>query len=87
MICEYEYGWEMGYDCGWEEEGRVWLEEEFGKGGNWEGEEGSKKKEREEDKNEWGGRWRDKNKGGGWGGDENSKWRWVKGLVKRREKI
>lgn len=50
----------MGYDSPSEEEPRVSLEDQFAKGGNSDPQEGTKKKQRQDDKNQSARRSRDK---------------------------
>ena len=73
IISQYQYAWEMGYDSPSEEEPRVSLEDQFAKGGNSDPQEGTKKKQRQDDKNQSARRSRDKNNPAPSRGDQNTK--------------
>ena len=73
IISQYQYAWEMGYDSPSEEEPRVSLEDQFAKGGNLDPQEGTKKKQRQDDKNQSARRSRDKNNPAPSRGDQNTK--------------
>lgn len=50
IISQEQYAWAMGYDSPDEKEPRVSLEDQFAKGGNIDPQEGTKKKQRQDDK-------------------------------------
>ena len=52
IISQDQYAWAMGYDSPDEDEPRVSLEDQFAKGGNLDPQEGTKKKQRQNDKNQ-----------------------------------
>ena len=72
MISQYQYAWEMGYDSPDEKEPRVSLEDQFSKG-NSDPQEGTKKKQRQDDKNQSARRSRDKTNPSPSRGDQNTK--------------
>ena len=62
IISQDQYAWNMGYDSPSEKEPRVSLEDQYGNNmGNQDPQEGTKKKQRQEDKNQSARRTRDKN--------------------------
>jgi hypothetical protein len=69
IISQEQYAWEMGYDTADEDEPRVPL----GYGGNSDPQEGTKKKQRQDDKNQSARRSRDKNNPNPSRGDQNTK--------------
>lgn len=73
IISQYQYAWEMGYDSPSEEEPRVSLDDQYAKGGNSDPQEGTKKKQRQDDKNQSARRSRDKNNPTPSRGDQNTK--------------
>lgn len=73
IISQDQYAWEMGYDSPDESEPRVSLEDQFSKGGNTDPQEGTKKKQRQDDKNQSARRSRDKNNPSPSRGDQNTK--------------
>lgn len=72
IISQEQYAWEMGYDSPDEDEPRVSLEDQFSKGGG-DLQEGTKKKQRQNDKNQSARRSRDKNNPAPSRGDQNTK--------------
>ncbi len=72
IISQYQYAWEMGYDSPDEKEPRVSLEDQFSKG-NSDPQEGIKKKQRQDDKNQSARRSRDKTNPSPSRGDQNTK--------------
>lgn len=72
IISQYQYAWEMGYDSPDENEPRVSLEDQLGKG-NSDPQEGTKKKQRQDDKNQSARRSRDKTNSSPSRGDQNTK--------------
>lgn len=60
IISQDQYAWDMGYDSPAESEPRVSLEDQYAKGGNTDPQEGTKKKQRQADKNQSARRSRDK---------------------------
>ena len=72
IISQYQYAWEMGYDSPDEKEPRVSLEDQFSKG-NSDPQEGTKKKQRQDDKNQSARRSRDKTNPSPSRGDQNTK--------------
>lgn len=73
IIGQDQYAWEMGYDSPDESEPRVSLEDQYAKGGNMDPQEGTKKKQRQDDKNQSARRSRDKNNPSPSRGDQNTK--------------
>lgn len=71
IINQYQYAWEMGYDSPAEEEPRVPLEDQFGKGSD--PQEMTKKKQRQADKNQSARRSRDKQNPNPSRGDNDTK--------------
>lgn len=71
IITQCQYAWEMGYDSPAEDEPRVSLEDQFGKGGD--PQEMTKKKQRQSDKNQSARRSRDKQNPNPSRGDQDSK--------------
>lgn len=74
IISQAQYAWEMGYDSPDQESPRVSLEDQYGSG-NTDPQEGTKKKQRQEDKNQSARRTRDKNNPSPSRGDQNPKTR------------
>lgn len=72
IITQSQYAWEMGYDSPAEDEPRVSLEDQFGKGGG-DPQEMTKKKQRQSDKNQSARRSRDKQNPNPSRGDQDSK--------------
>lgn len=72
IISQYQYAWEMGYDSPDENEPRVSLEDQFNKG-NTDPQEGTKKKQRQDDKSQSARRSRDKTNPSPSRGDQNTK--------------
>lgn len=72
IISQSQYAWEMGYDQSDEDEPRVSLEDQFSKG-NSDPQEGTKKKQRQDDKNQSARRTRDKANPAPARGDQNTK--------------
>lgn len=70
IISQEQYAWAMGYDSPDEKEPRVSLEDQFG---NSDPQEGTKKKQRQDDKNQSARRSRDKNNPAPSRGDQNTK--------------
>lgn len=70
IISQYQYAWEMGYDSPDNDEPRVSLEDQFSKG---DPQEATKKKQRQEDKNQSARRSRDKTNPSPSRGDQNTK--------------
>ena len=73
IISQDQYAWAMGYDSPDEDEPRVSLEDQFAKGGNLDPQEGTKKKQRQNDKNQSARRSRDKINPAPSRGDQNTK--------------
>lgn len=73
IISQAQYAWEMGYDSADEDEPRVPLEDQYSKGGNQDPQEGTKKKQRQDDKNQSARRTRDKSNPSPTRGDQNTK--------------
>lgn len=73
IISQDQYAWAMGYDSPDEDEPRVSLEDQFAKGGNSDPQEGTKKKQRQADKNQSARRSRDKTNPAPSRGDQNTK--------------
>ena len=73
IISQDQYAWAMGYDSPDEDEPRVSLEDQFAKGGNLDPQEGTKKKQRQADKNQSARRSRDKTNPAHSRGDQNTK--------------
>lgn len=73
IISQDQYAWAMGYDSADEDEPRVSLEDQFAKGGNSDPQEGTKKKQRQNDKNQSARRSRDKTNPAPSRGDQNTK--------------
>lgn len=73
IISQDQYAWAMGYDSPDENEPRVSLEDQFAKGGNSDPQEGTKKKQRQDDKNQSARRSRDKTNPAPSRGDQNTK--------------
>lgn len=73
IISQDQYAWAMGYDSADEDEPRVSLEDQFAKGGNSDPQEGTKKKQRQADKNQSARRSRDKINPAPSRGDQNTK--------------
>ena len=73
IISQDQYAWAMGYDSPDEDEPRVSLEDQFAKGGNLDPQEGTKKKQRQADKNQSARRSRDKTNPAPSRGDQNTK--------------
>lgn len=73
IISQDQYAWAMGYDSPDEDEPRVSLEDQFAKGGNLDPQEGTKKKQRQADKNQSARRSRDKINPAPSRGDQNTK--------------
>lgn len=73
IISQDQYAWAMGYDSPDEYEPRVSLEDQFAKGGNSDPQEGTKKKQRQADKNQSARRSRDKTNPSPSRGDQNTK--------------
>lgn len=73
IISQEQYAWAMGYDSPDEDEPRVSLEDQFAKGGNTDPQEGTKKKQRQNDKNQSARRSRDKANPSPSRGDQNTK--------------
>lgn len=73
IISQDQYAWAMGYDSPDQDEPRVSLEDQFVKGGNPDPQEGTKKKQRQDDKNQSARRSRDKNNPAPSRGDQNTK--------------
>ena len=73
IISQDQYAWAMGYDSPDEDEPRVSLEDQFAKGGNSDPQEGTKKKQRQNDKNQSARRSRDKINPAPSRGDQNTK--------------
>lgn len=71
IIGQDQYAWEMGYDSPDQDEPRVSLEDQFSK--NTDPQEGTKKKQRQDDKNQSARRSRDKNNPTPSRGDQNTK--------------
>ena len=74
IISQAQYAWEMGYDSPDQEGPRVPLEDQYGSG-NTDPQEGTKKKQRQEDKNQSARRTRDKSNPSPSRGDQNPKTR------------
>lgn len=72
IISQDQYAWAMGYDSPDENEPRVSLEDQFAKG-NSDPQEGIKKKQRQDDKNQSARRSRDKTNPAPSRGDQNTK--------------
>lgn len=72
IITQHQYAWEMGYDSPAEDEPRVSLEDQFGKG-NSDPQEMAKKKQRQGDKNQSARRSRDKQNPNPSRGDNDTK--------------
>ena len=72
IISQAQYAWEMGYDSPSEKEPRVSLDDQYGSG-NTDPQEMTKKKQRQEDKNQSARRTRDKSNPNPSRGDQNSK--------------
>lgn len=72
IISQEQYAWEMGYDSPDEDEPRVSLEDQFSKGGG-DPQEMTKKKQRQDDKNQSARRSRDKTNPAPSRGDQNTK--------------
>ena len=72
IISQDQYAWAMGYDSPDENEPRVSLEDQFAKG-NSDPQEGTKKKQRQDDKNQSARRSRDKTNPAPSRGDQNTK--------------